>query len=260
MATWQSIRRPALDAIVAAGPSAAGAVTSMIDFEEARGVGVPPIYVSTAITSAGHRREPGLQDPAGIPEAVERNNRSAALIMEALATYQPHLVDAGNVMVPTELGKVRGWKDTDYLQFYFAWLGGLTASGSAWYCEQLADPTYASILAAADRRELSNQERWPAYKVFAEIAVAKVAQARRRRDALRSEGSTMLLQLVDVEESLGCRAESLFAEILELDVIAPTFADRIDPNLDADLRRLSDLGATVGRLRAPAEIVPLRIH
>ncbi len=106
-------------------------------------------------------------------------------------------------MVPTELGKVPSWRDTDYLQFYFA-LSGLSAPGAAWYGEQLAQPTYSTILADADRQGLSNEERWPAYRVFTEIAVAKLGQARALAGRSRSSGRGLLLQLVDVQESLGC--------------------------------------------------------
>jgi hypothetical protein len=252
---WTSDFAEGFDAIVASGPTAAEAVVKMIAYENAKGLRTPDFYISTAISSAGHRREPELRLPAGIPEAIRRNNITGSLILRELVEAPGSLLEAGNVMAPTELGKVPGWSDLDYLGFYFAWMSGLSEEGAVWYFEQLRDPSYAEVFAPAADRTLTNPERWPAYRAFTEIAIAKVDQARSNPSRVRSTGCRVLVQLVDVAESLGCRAETLFAEIEGLDVIAPSFGPDVAPELAADIARLAELEAAVGVARRPAELV-----
>ena len=251
---WTSDFAEGFDALVSTGPTAAEAVIKMISYENERGLRTPEFYISTAISSAGHRREPELRPPTGIPEAIRRNNITGSLILRELVESST-LLAPGNVMAPTELGKVEGWSDLDYLGFYFAWMSGLSEEGAVWYFDQLRDPSYAEVFAPAADRTLSNPERWPAYRAFTEIAIAKVDQARTSADRVRSPGCRVLVQLVDVDESLGCRAETLFAEIQGLDVIAPSFGPDVAPELAADIARLAELEAAVGVPRHPAQLV-----
>jgi hypothetical protein len=59
-----------------------------VEFEDAQGLTLPRIYVSTAITSGGHFRNKALSGK----EVIARNNRSATLIMTALVENKaPHL-------------------------------------------------------------------------------------------------------------------------------------------------------------------------
>ncbi len=133
-------------------------------------------------------------------------------------------------------------------------MSGLSEEGAVWYFEQLRDPSYTEVFAPAADRTLTNPERWPAYRAFTEIAIAKVDQARSNPSRVRSTGCRVLVQLVDVAESLGCRAETLFAEIEGLDVIAPSFGPDVAPDLAADIARLADLEAAVGVPRHPARV------
>ncbi len=252
---WTSDFAEGFDALVRSGPTAAEAVIKMISYENEKSLRTPDFYISTAISSAGHRREPELRAPGGIPEAIRRNNITGSLILRELVETSSSLLEPGNVMAPTELGHVEGWSDLDYLGFYFAWLSGLSEEGAVWYFDQLRDPSYAEVFAPAADRTLTNTERWPAYRAFTEIAIAKVDQARNSPDRVRSPGCRVLVQLVDVDESLGCRAETLFAEIQGLDVIAPSFGLDVAPELAADIARLGELEAAVGVPRHPAELV-----
>jgi hypothetical protein len=252
---WTSDFAEGFDALVSTGPTAAEAVVKMIAYENEKGLRTPDFYISTAISSAGHRREPELRPPAGIPEAIRRNNITGSLILRELVESPSSLLEAGNVMAPTELGKVEWWSDLDYLGFYFAWMSGLSEEGAVWYFEQLRDPSYAEVFAPAADRTLTNPERWPAYRAFTEIAIAKVDQARTNPNRVRSPGCRVLVQLVDVGESLGCRAETLFAEIQGLDVIAPSFGPDVAPELAADIARLAEIESAVGVPRHPAQLV-----
>lgn len=252
---WNSAFAAGFDAIETAHPTAAEAVISMIEYENVHGLRTPDFYISTAISSAGHRREPELAAPAAIPEAVRRNNLTGSRILHELVSSPSSLLTADNVMVPTELGHVEGWDDLDYLGFYFAWMSGLSQAGTSWYFDQLRDSSYAQVFAPARDRALPNVERWPAYRAFTEIAIAKVDQARSDLSRVRSPGCRVLVQLVDVGESLGSRAEALYAELQGLDVIAPSFGPDVAPELAADIARLTELGAAVGVARQPAELV-----
>lgn len=251
-----SVFKPIYDSIVQAGPSVAEAVAQAIAFEDAHDLDTPRVYVSTAITSGGHRRDPAME----IGEVIARNNRAATLVMSALSGHHAPQVAPAAVMVPTELGKVPGWGDTQYLLFYFAWLAGLSAAGAAWLQEQLIEPVYAPILALANDRSLTNEERWPHYRVFTEIAIAKLALAEARPDGKRTDGSSLLLQLIDVHQSLGCRAEEIFADVRGLDRLAPTFAADLVGAIGSEIGDLQKLGATTGIDRKPVELVPVLLR
>jgi hypothetical protein len=257
---WTSSWKPAFDEIVESAPSPSGAVDSMTQFAKREHLDLPTIYGSTAITSAGHKRDPELQGADAFPEVIRRNNRTASLLKGSLCDHTANHVSSVNTMVPTELGKVTGWKDTHYLQFYFAWLAGLSPSGAVLYAEGLTDPAYEKILAAADDRSLPNEARWPAYKIFVEIAIAKLADVERRTGAKHDDGATILLQLNDVGESLGCRAEQMYSDARGLDVIAPSIAADIGGDLGDDLAHLADIGAQVGVVRGPVELVAVGLH
>ena len=251
--TFRSAFGSLYDAIVTKRPSAADAVAVASAFEEQRDLEVPNVYVSTAITSAGYKRDRTLDER----EVITRNGRAAEQVMTALEAYSAPRIRPATVMVPTELGWVKPWLDSDYLIFYFSWLSGLSAEGARWVAAQLAEPVYEPILRVTDDRSRSNEERWPSYRVFTEILLANLALAEARPGGKRSDGATVLLQLIDVDESLGCRAERLYAEARGLDRHAPTFAEDLTGPLGEEVGVLRGLGAEVGAQRQPVELVPL---
>lgn len=241
--------------IVTISPSVPGAIARVVAYEDQNDLATPRVYVSTAITSGGYRRNNSLS----LNEVISRNNHAALLIADELqANKAPH-VTPYEVMLPVELGKVQGWKDTDYLLFYFAWLGGLTETGAAWLVEKLDEEAYREIRETADDRSKSNEERWPNYEIFADAAITQLAVAATRRGGKRSEGADLLLQLIDFETSLGCRAEQLFADARGLDRLAPTFGTGVRDALDTELKALEALDATVGARRNAAELIPLSL-
>jgi hypothetical protein len=156
-------------------------------------------------------------------------------------------------MLPTEIGELRfaggrPWADTDYLEFYFAYAAGLSISASERMEETLSASDYSAVLDLANDRSRTNDDRWPAYRAFTEVILAKL------QDLLRTGGAayepfSAMLQLVDVALSLGCRAEELYASYLGLDVVIAAIApDRLAPAdpLGPDLDELGKLGAVVG--------------
>ena len=228
-----SIRKPAYDSIVENAPSPASAVQMMIDFEAGHALTAPLIYVSTAITSGGFRRDPRFMDPADIRGAISKNDAAC------------------------ELGAVPDWSDSDYLEFYAAWCAGLTGPASADFSQALADPELATIRAMADARDRTNAERWPAYLQFAKAATVEAALARRALGGGARPGSRYLLQLVDTGYSLGCRAEAMMARGLGWDILTIAIGPALTGPVRKTVQDLRALNATVGVAGTPIEIVPV---
>lgn len=244
------------------GLSVARALEMTAAFEEGRGLGVPAVYVSTAITSGGYARDKSLSRD----EVIAANNRSGRLIAGSLNETRDPVLAPDNSMLPTELGHVRNWKDSDYILFYFCWLSGLSVSATAWIEQQLEGEIYKDILADANKTKrengerVPNEERWPAYKVFVEVVLANLTIAEARPGGRRAENCEFMLQLVDVDYSLGCRAEEMYAEARRLDLLAPTFAPDLPSPLSEDVAALRKLEAKVGVERRPVELVPVHLR
>jgi tRNA(Arg) A34 adenosine deaminase TadA len=236
-------------------PSVPNAIARAIAYEDERNLETPRVYVSTAITSGGYRRDSSL----ALGEVIARNNHAALLMAHELQAHDAPHVTPYEVMLPVELGPVEGWGDTDYLLFYFAWLGGLTEVGAAWLVDQLSGSAYQPIRAVADDRRRSNEDRWPQYKIFVEVALTTLAVAEARPGAKRADGADLMLQLIDVETSLGCRAERLFADARGLTRLAPTFGPEVSDKVGAQVAALNALGVQVGALRKAVELVPLSL-
>jgi hypothetical protein len=260
LSDWHSAWKPFYDSIVAAGPAPHVAVGQALQFGEQLDIPTPRFYVSTAITSAGWRRHPDLRDPSRIAEAVARNNHTASLILGALVGNANSLVTERSMMVPTDLEKVPGWKDTDYLIFYFAWSAGLNADGAQRFAQSFHEDQYLPILASANNRDLTNDQRWPAYQLFSEVALTKLRLAESNPNTRVGDEAHTLLQLIDVEESLGCRAERLFADARGLDIVIPTFKDELPGELGEVVGALRELKATVGGARTDVELTPVALR
>jgi hypothetical protein len=256
MSDFVSAFKPLYAELEQPGVSVSGAIRKATAFEEGQALSIPRIYVSTSITSGGYFRDKSLSGR----DVITRNNHSATMLMTALVDSKAPHVAANDVMLPTELGQVPGWMDSDYLLFYFSWLSGLSPSGAEWLEAEMAEPVYAPILDITNDRKRTNEERWPSYRAFVEIALAKVALAEAREGGKRADGSEILLQLVDVEFSLGCRSEQMYADARALDRISLTHAADLPDRLGADLAELERLGAKVGVPRTPVELVPVLLR
>jgi hypothetical protein len=240
--------------IVRSDPTPAAALARAIEFEASIDASTPTVYASTAITSGGYAF--GVPHPDR--EVIERNGAVAARVVASLEQADAPFVGWDTVMLPTELGKVPSWKDSDYLLFYFAWLSGLSASGADWLQARMADPVYEPIVRLTNDRSIrDNETRWPSYRTFTEILITNVAVAESRSHGKRAEGAQVLLQLVDTGRSLGCRAEALYAQARDLDRFAPTLAADIEGPLANDVAALARHGAVIGVPRREVELVPV---
>lgn len=245
--------KPMFDDLVKAAITPAAAVQRAIEFQEAHRLRTPAIYVSTAITSAGYKRDETLPTH----EVIRLNNEAAQVILTSLHAGSAPGVHPDELMVPTELGSVPGWRDSHYLIFYFCWLSGLSAEATAWVEGRMADAVLAKALSIADNRDLGNAERWPFSEIVVDTLLTHLAVAAARRRGKVGDASTTLLQLVDVGESLGCRAEDLFAEVNGLDLLTFTFADNLTGAVADHVKRLTEIKAKLGTPRRPVELVPL---
>lgn len=245
--------KPVYDELVRAPRTVAEAVQMCLRFEHTYNLRTPRIYASTAITSAGFKRVPGLD----LAEVIRLNNETAAELMGELAAGGSPGIYAPEVMLPTELGKISGWEDSDYIAFYCAWLTGLSAEATSWIEGRLADPLVADIASKADDRTKSNEERWPYYALLVEVLLTNLAVVEHRRGARVQDACITLLQLVDTTESLGCRAETLYAEARGLDIVTVTHDITFAGPLQDKLARLEEVGVVVGTKRTPVQLAAL---
>lgn len=252
-----SVFKPVYDNMVGSKElTVADAVEKALAFQQQEKLVVPRVYFSTAITSGGFYRNKKLS----LEEVIEQNGKAAQLIVSALGENRAPSVSRKSVMLPTELKKVPGWADSHYITFYFCWLSGLSSSGTAWIDSELKDHVYQPILAMANDRSRSNEERWPSYQAFVEILLAKLKLAEIRPKARAGDGCEFLFQLVDVDYSLGCRAEQIYADARGLDRLAPTFAHDVGGALGDQIAALEKLDANVGLERKPVELVPVQLQ
>ena len=70
------------------------------------------------------------------------NDATCARLMAVIADGAAPFVTVDNVMVPTELGAVPEWSDSQRLEFYFAWCAGLTGQAAEAYSRALASPSW----------------------------------------------------------------------------------------------------------------------
>jgi hypothetical protein len=255
---WMSARSPAYCDVVDADLTPSDAIGELLEFGSLHNLQPVRVYVSTAITSAGFRRDPDLAGVAHLAEVVRLNGETCGLVLEEL-TRGSELVTAENTMVPTELGHVAGWTDFSYLQFYFCWMAGLGRDGARRVERDVDRDDVKKALTVANDRHLFNDARWPAYQFVTDellTGIDSVLAAEGMRD---NSGCSVLLQVLDVDQSLGCRAEARFAERYGLDVIAP----RVDVEQGdlADLvHRLRELGARVGTPLQAVDAVALELR
>ncbi len=183
-----------------------------------KGLQYPLIYASTTITSGGYRRDEEL--PIG--EAITANSNFARQILdESLLSggFEPSLI-----ILPSELGKVKGWTQADYLQFWLYIIRGVSPQAA----KELENTWYRNpetgLPDIANRMESSAS--------YDEKRLAYIDFVRKFMDMKKTEPTSQLLTphwpapamlpFFDNDMSLGCSAEYYFAEtVLPSWVIQP---------------------------------------
>lgn len=205
------------------------------------------LYVSTAITSGGAALDPTLSPP----EVVARNTAIAEQLTDQIIA--DHDFDPRDVLLSTDLPYVKGWKQSDYLTFWLLCTDGVPVD----VCEEIAGllGTYADHI-GMDRKDLTYDEKWARYAIFVDefFDLARRYRLHNRNDYYKQvAGIQQLVQLVDPQRSLGCRAEKLYAQRRGMQVLAFELnGEALNPALRRNVGELAAMGANIGRPPARA--------
>jgi hypothetical protein len=167
----------------------------------------PTIYLSMAITSGGFARDSEL----GIGEVIERNSEFGALARQALLHQHPELSEK-DIVLPSDLGKVAGWSQADYLLFWFHTITGLTTDQARLVSDSMASSLHYP---GFTDRTLDKNRKWSDYQQFTDDYV------RHLRNLIPTEGRELepnniqaMLMILDGDISLGGRAEEKFCRAI----------------------------------------------
>lgn len=184
----------------------------------ASGLHHPLIYVSTTITSGGYRRYEDLS----VGAAIESNSRFARQIVdEGLLAYglAPELV-----VLPSELGKVSGWRQTDYLQFWLYIIRAVHPDAAHVLQDEWFRSARTGLPAIGERMECAPtyDERRIAYIAFVEQYRMLLTQQDTAPYLRPYWQAPAVIPGFDNAMSLGCSAEYYFAEtVLPRWVLSP---------------------------------------
>ena len=252
-----SQRKQGFDLLLDGAPTPSGAVATIRGWERSVSLPSATIYVSTAITSGGFVRVSGMT----WADAKARNEQCAGRLYGALIDSSI-LTTPTNGMVPTELGKVPGWTDTDFLTFYFAYAAGLAADACVAFEEGARTCIPSDVRTIADNRNLSNDERWPDYLRVVEMLLGQLDRVRTAAEAVEHPPLQVMLQLVDTGYSLGCRAEKVYAEHEQMDVLRPAIqrSALTGTALGDDIALLDSVPVETGTTAAAVVPVPAQLN
>ncbi len=160
----------------------------------------PTVYLSMAITSGGFARD----DDLNISEVIGKNSAYGTMARKALLR-QHRVFSEKHIILPSDLGKVKGWSQSDYLLFWFHAITGLTTEHAQAVSEaMLPSLTYPGFT----DKTLGTDDRWRDYQRFTDDYV------RCLRDLgdefgrnLQPNNIQAMIMILDGEMSLGGRAE-----------------------------------------------------
>ena len=160
----------------------------------------PMIYLSMAITSGGYARDEGLS----IGEVIEGNNGFGDIAKKAFLVQHPEFT-AEDIILPSELGKVKGWSQSDYLLFWFHVICGpepkVAKHISVAMKDSLAYPSFTD-------KSLSQEQRWNDYLQFTKDYHEALLEAMSDGDGKKyCSNIQAMIMILDGEMSLGGRAE-----------------------------------------------------
>lgn len=207
------------------------------------------LYVSTSITSGGAALDPGLSSI----EVAARNTEIADRLTSQIIT--DHNFDPRDVLLSTDLPYVKGWKQSDYMIFWLMCMDGVALD----VCEPIAYELQKRAEGSGiDNKDLTYDQKWFRYRLLVEdfFDLASKYFLHRRNDYYRQvAGIGQLVQLVDTDRSLGCRAEALYARrrgtkvlTFELNGLA------LESELRQTVGELAAMGAMVGRPAASPSV------
>lgn len=164
-----------------------------------------PDYGSTAMTTAGHNRNPAVERSEG----MKRNIDTARMM--SVAMHNQGTLDAPALILPVDFGYIPGWQQSDYIHKWLLTLGGLdlSARGAATDYEQRLQRALREQgvdLGVMNDGSLEATVRAEQYFKFAGACVLTAQQTDGDHHRVRR-----VISLVDPYESLGSQTERAFA-------------------------------------------------
>ncbi len=214
--------------------------------------GLDPIfYTPMAITSGGFSKDTSLS----YGEVVERNTRYAEVVGENLIRTIPGTTSE-DFLIPSELGKVKGWGQADYLMFFMHSIAGLD-SREAGIVEANIGLSEVSQMPGFTEPALSWQDKWQqGYRHIPERYAAIIRErglAKGTNGADKPKNIQANILILDPRVSLGTNAERYFGDLLGIGEHVVAIDDPSD-ELIIYRRELQDLGADPAILTAKNQI------
>lgn len=201
----------------------------------------PQQYLSMAVTSGGYKRQSDLT----IPEIISKNAHYGALVKQNILGQNPDL-HPSNLILPSEIGKVEGWNEADYLMFWFHVIS--SAHNEAMRAEDSVRNSGITELPSFLNYHLPRDERKPAYQQLADEYFSSLMNAPESHyNPSQSIGQIALI--LDPDMTLGGFAEQELASRLFIKT-GPIELDRSQttPELIAEVSTLRALGAATVEL------------
>ncbi len=201
----------------------------------------PTIYLSMAITSGGYARDKQL----GIGEVIGKNSSYGDIAKRALLYQHPMFTEA-DIILPSEVGKMKGWSQSDYLLFWFHVMMGVEKDDAAVISEKIT-PTLA--LPGFTDSSLDHDVRWGHYKQLAsEYRKLLIERAQEKGGRLEPNNVQAMLMILDGEMSLGGRSEELVCRSLGI----PPQINYLDTSTIDETAGMSEHATTLNGLGANA--------
>jgi hypothetical protein len=191
----------------------------------------PTVYLSMAITSGGFVRD----DDLTVGEVIEKNSAFGIMARKALLRQHPEFSER-DIVLPSDLGKVKGWSQSDYLLFWFHTITGLTVEHARGVSEaMLSSLSYPGFT----DKTLNTDDRWQDYQRFTDDYVRCLSKLRDEYGRnLQPNNVQAMVMILDGNMSLGGRAEERLCralgippqfQFLDVDTLkeAPDFRDSV---------------------------------
>ncbi len=160
----------------------------------------PTIYLSMAITSGGFARDADLS----IGDVIDKNSAFGTMARKSLLRQHPELSER-DIVLPSDLGKVKGWSQADYLLFWFHTITGLSAEQAQGVSEAMSSSL--SYPGFTDKT-LSSEDRWSDYQRFTDDYVHCLRELEDEYGRnLQPNNVQAMIMILDGNMSLGGRAE-----------------------------------------------------
>ncbi len=200
---------------------------------------VPPglWYLSTTITTGGYTRFDGVDKG----EAIQRNNAVARdLAEQGLVAYG---APRNEILLPSELGKVPGWSQADYLSFWLYVVRAVHPEQAIELEQEWLNSGNPEYLFLAEEMESgpTHGAREAAYIEYVQWYKGLQTTAEGKKLLEPYWQPPAVVPMLDNDYSLGCRAEYYFSNYGVLD-IGPGQASRA---FNEDLEVLKQTGAMV---------------